>query len=206
MKIFLYIFLILNFLFWHIPILVKTLDILILCILSTFLWEIIYFLSIKIVLSLYMYQGVSVTSVTSITGHNNHRFTITWILITRTCSHQSVLLQIHASFRHSFTTPNSSQTQCALTCVYLPFRLPMIFQRSTPLFLVPALLRSCNNTHISIQLRLSGLILSSRFSPAICSSQSASIQSINHPVIPLTCCLWSHLWQYEREQCKKKKT
>ncbi len=191
MKIFLYIFFILNFLFWHIPILVKTLDILILCILSTFLWEIIYFLSIKIVLSLYMCQYV---------------FTITWILITRSCSHQSVLLQIHASFRHSFTTPNSSQTQCALTCVYLPFRLPMIFQRSTPLFLVPTLLRSCNNTHISIQLRLSGLILSSRFSPAICSSQSASIQSINHPVIPLTCCLWSHLWQYELEQRKKKKT
>ncbi len=62
------------------------------------------------------WQGFTVTSAT---GQNNHQITITWILITQTCSHQSALFQIHASLRHSlsgllFTTPNSSPTQCAL--------------------------------------------------------------------------------------------
>ncbi len=45
-----------------------------------------------------------------------------------------ILLQIHASLRHSSSglpliTPNRNQTQCALTCVYLPFRSPTILLR-----------------------------------------------------------------------------
>ncbi len=45
-----------------------------------------------------------------------------------------ILLQIHASLRHSSSglpliTPNRHQTQCALTCVYLPFRSPTILLR-----------------------------------------------------------------------------
>ncbi len=88
-----------------------------------------------------------------------------------------------------FTTPNISQTQCALTYI-LTFSDSQRSSSVSPLFLVPALRRSCNEgLYISTQLRPTELTLSPRRSPAICSSQSASIQSINLPVFHLPGCL-----------------
>ncbi len=139
------------------------------------------------ILWLILCQGFS--TVTSVTGHSNHQITITWI----TCNQQSALPQIHTSHRHSsyglpFTTPTSSQTQCALTCVYLPFSDSRPSSSHSPMKLLhcsrsPPILQ--RQSHISKQLRLSGPFLSPRLSPAICSSYL----SINPPVILLNCCV-----------------
>ncbi len=122
-----------------------------------------YFRCGYFILWLILCQGFSTVTVTSVTGHSNHQITITWI----TCNHQSALPQIHASHRHS-------STQCALTCVYLPFSDSRPSSSHSPMKLFhcsrsPPILQW--QFHISKQLRLSGLFLSPRLSPAMCSSQ-----------------------------------
>ncbi len=81
-------------------------------------------------------------------------------------------LVVQATAHH----PNSSQIQCAFTCVYLPSQTPgnliAILQRSYCIVhgsRTPPVLQW--QIHFSIQLRLSGLFLSPKFSPSICSSQ-----------------------------------
>ncbi len=98
----------------------------------------------------------------SVTSSDTYQIPFTRLLITRTCSYQSALLQIHASLRNSlsglpFASLNCSQTPYSPTCVYLPFGLqsfvPLFSSEVSlvPGFHSPTILQ--RQTTISIQLR-----------------------------------------------------
>ncbi len=104
-------------------------------------------------------------------------------------NHLQPSISLHTdTHRPVYRSPTSSQTQCALTCVYLPFSDSRPSSSHSPMKLLhcsrsPPILQ--RQSHISKQLRLSGPFLSPRLSPAICSSYL----SINPPVILLNCCV-----------------